>query len=174
MRKIAIVLATLLSLSLLSVASAEDTVTVKIDPLNNSGISGTATLTAMGNQTQVDVALDGEPAGDSEPAHLHVGQCGPTLGAVKYPLKNIEGGKSTTLVNATLQSLENGQFALNVHKSAADIKTYVACGNVPAMATTTTASPTSLPKTGGAPAALIVALGGALLGAGYVLRRRSA
>lgn len=173
MRKLLILAAAFLALALASVASAQSPVTVQLNPVNNSGISGTATLTAMGNQTKVELSLTGEPSGASEPAHIHAGQCGPTLGAVKFPLKNVEDGKSTTVVNAPLDSLLNGQFAINVHKSAAEIQTYVACGNLPTLASMST-TPASLPKTGGSPLAVVGGLSAALLGAGYLIRRRLA
>jgi hypothetical protein len=150
-------------------AIAQGTITVNLSPVNNSGISGTAQLIDKGTQTEVIVNITGEPAGGSEPMHIHSGQCGPTLGKVVYPLKNVENGTSDTTVNATLASLENGNMAINVHQSAANIGTYVACGNIPALATTS-----SLPKSGGVPLGAIVLVGGALVGVGYVLRRRSA
>lgn len=181
MRKFSIFAAAILALALVGTASAQGPLTVTLDSLNNSGISGTATLTAQGSQTQVVVSVTGEPAGASEPMHIHVGQCGPTLGSVKYPLKNVENGASTTVVNASLDSLQNGNFAINVHESAANIQNYVACGNIPALAASsnastsgaasTTTSP-SLPKTGGVPLGATVVLAGLLLGAGALLRRR--
>jgi opacity protein-like surface antigen len=167
MRKIAMFLGAVLAVAMLGVASAADSVTVNLDALNNSGVSGTAVLTAMGNQTQVVLTVTGEPAGASEPAHIHTGNCGPTLGGVKFPLKNVEGGTSTTLVATSLASLETGGYAINVHESAANIKNYVACGNIPAMAAT------SMPKAGGLPIEAIVLTAGALVGVGYVLRRRT-
>src|SRR6266852_3947107 len=103
-RKLAIVLGAILAIALINVVAAADSITIKLDTLNSSGVSGTATLTANGNNTDVVVTVTGEPAAGSEPDHIHTGQCGATLGGVKYPLKNVEGGTSTTTVNATLAS----------------------------------------------------------------------
>lgn len=166
MRKLAVVLGAILAFAMVGAAFADTSVT--LSELNNSGISGTAQLIAKGNQTEIIITESGEPSDASEPDHVHTGQCGPTLGGVKYPLKNVEGGKSDTTINASLASLETGGFAINVHQSAANIGTYVACGNIPAIAT----SPAALPATGGTPIALVVIVGGALAGAGYALRRR--
>src|SRR5947207_1694335 len=124
MRKLGILLGICLGLGLIGVAFADTRIT--LNPENNSGVSGSATLTAMGDQTQVVVTVTGEPAGASEPAHIHVGQCGPTLGAVKFPLKNIENGTSTTVVNVKLADIQTGGFAINLHESAANIGKYVA------------------------------------------------
>ena len=177
-------LALLLTLALVGSAAAQSApVTVTLATQNNSGVSGTATLTPMGNQTHVVLAITGEPAGGSEPAHIHVGSC-PTVGAVKYPLTNVVNGTSTTTVNAPLATLTAGAYAINVHQSVANIKTYVASGDIkaPASGATTSAAPTggaygttttptAAPAAGAGglasgPAALPLAL---LLGAGLVL-----
>jgi hypothetical protein len=171
MRRLAMLLGAVLAVAVFGIVSAQESVTVKLDPVNNSGISGTAVFTPQGsNQTQIVVNLTGEPAGGSEPIHIHTGQCGPTLGGVKYPLKNVENGTSTTVINAPFAPLWTGGFAINAHESAANIQNYVACGNLPAMATSTNA----LPRTGGVPPVAVVLLAGTLLGAGYALRRRVA
>jgi LPXTG-motif cell wall-anchored protein len=168
MRKLALILGAILAITMFNVVYAADTVTVNLDALNSSGISGTATLTSNGDTTTVVLNVTGEPSGGSEPVHIHTGQCGPTLDGVKYPLKNVEGGTSTTTINATLASIETGGFAINVHESAANISHYVACGNIPAMAAT------SLPKTGEMPIAPVLAGAGLLALTGYALRRRFA
>ena len=176
-------LALLLTLALVGSAAAQSApVTVTLATQNNSGVSGTATLTPMGNQTHVVLAITGEPAGGSEPAHIHVGSC-PTVGAVKYPLTNVVNGTSTTTVNAPLATLTAGAYAINVHQSVANIKTYVACGDIKAPASGAmstspaagaygaTTTPTAAPAAGAgglasSPAALPLAL---LLGAGFAL-----
>ncbi|HEV7215824.1 MAG TPA: hypothetical protein VGP33_11945 [Chloroflexota bacterium] len=176
--------ALVLILALVSTAAAQSgPVTVTLATQNSSGVSGTATLTAMGNQTQVVVKVTGEPAGGSEPEHIHVGSC-PAVGAVKYPLANVVNGTATTVVNVPLSTLTAGGYAINLHESAAKVNIYIACGDImaaagasttaataaaPAAATTTT--PTAAPSTGGGglatgQAALPLAL---ILGAGLVL-----
>jgi len=42
-------------------------------------------------------------------------------------------GKSTTMVDVRLSDLLTGGFAINAHMSQAEINTYVACGNIPAV-----------------------------------------
>jgi GrpB-like predicted nucleotidyltransferase (UPF0157 family) len=66
----------------------------------------------------------------AQPAHIHVGTC-PVPDAVKYPLKDIVDGKSTTTLDVSLAQLLTGGFAINAHLSAADIGKYVACGVIP-------------------------------------------
>jgi hypothetical protein len=182
MKRLSLVLslALLMALALVGSAAAQSSsVTVTLASQNNSGVSGTATLTAMGNQTQVVVNVTGEPAGGSEPDHIHVGSC-PTVGAVKYPLANVVNGTSTTMVNAPLSSLTTGGYAINLHQSAANISHYVACGDIMAAnATSTSTTPSAAPATGGGGMAggqaalpLAVILGGALLLTSWASRRR--
>jgi hypothetical protein len=165
--------ATALALTVAGSAFAATSITVPLATQNNSGVSGTATLTEMGNQTQVVIHVTGEPSGGSEPAHIHVGTC-TNLGAVKYPLANVVNGTSTTVVNASLPSLMTGNFAINLHKSAAQIQVYVACGDIPRNIVPTAAPTTGaggLATTQGAlPLAGVLALG---LGVVALQRRRS-
>ncbi len=105
-------------------------ITINLGAGRDGDQSGTATLTAKGDKT--DVALNIKPgaAGVEQPVHIHDGAC-PAPGAVKYPLKNLVDGKSTTTVDASLASLMTGGFVINAHLSAADVGKYVACGAIP-------------------------------------------
>lgn len=99
-------------------------------PQNASGETGTVTLapTADG-ATTVTVTLKGGPA-DAQPAHIHPGTCAKLDPKPLYPLTNIVGGTSTTVVKTSIDKLTAGGFAVNVHKSTSDIATYVACANL--------------------------------------------
>lgn len=90
----------------------------------------------------------------AHPAHIHSGTC-EELGDVVYPLEDVtdaplqgtqvaspepkeEGlpgdviGRSTTVVDASLEDILAEEHAVNVHESAENIDVYVACGNVEA------------------------------------------
>ncbi|HEX5416110.1 MAG TPA: hypothetical protein VFZ25_10620 [Chloroflexota bacterium] len=166
MRLLVLVFSAILAVSTFSLAFAEPAVTVNLTAQNNSGVSGTATLTAVGNQTQVVINVTGEPSGASEPAHIHVGAC-PNPGSVKAPLQNIVDGTSTTLVNAPLSSFTTGGFAINLHESATNISHFVSCGDIPAVVN-------SLPRSGGVPLFPILLVAGILMVSGYALRRVAA
>jgi len=110
-------------------ASAADSVTVKLGPESNSGESGTATLTKSGDkQTKVVLSVQGGPA-DAQPVHIHKGSCDNLDPKPAYPLSPVVGGKSETVVNASLDDLVK-DHAINGHKSAQEAKTYVFCGNI--------------------------------------------
>ncbi len=106
------------------------TVTVKLDEENGSGESGTATLTAEGASTKVVLALENPASPDPQPAHIHEGTCAELDPTPAYPLANVEDGTSETTVNVALDELKASEFAINVHKSEPEIKTYVSCGNI--------------------------------------------
>lgn len=104
--------------------------TVSLASLNGSGVSGTATLSDAGNgQTQVVIKVDA--AGNAAmPAHVHPGTCATLDPKPKYPLSDVKDGASTTTIAVALADLTKTAFAVNLHKSADDIKTYTACGDI--------------------------------------------
>lgn len=126
--------------SALAAGDAPASVTVTMAPQNGSNESGTATLTQTGKNVQVVIALQNAPA-TAQPAHIHPGSCAKLNPAPKYPLSNVVNGQSTTTVkNVKLSDLAGG-FAINVHKSADDLKTYVSCGDITMGSPAPSASP---------------------------------
>lgn len=112
-------------------AAAERPIHVKIGQENKSGETGTATLTPEGTGTKVEISLKGAPQGVPQPAHIHLGSCKKLNPQPKYGLENVVDGKSSTVVPVSMKEiLANRHLAINVHKSADDLKTYVACGNI--------------------------------------------
>lgn len=104
--------------------------TIALSEQNESGESGTATLTETDGKVKVMLNLTGTPAGVTQPAHIHVGSC-PDVGAVKYPLESPVGGVSETVLDITLDQLRAElPLGLNVHKSAAEASVYVSCGDL--------------------------------------------
>ena len=106
-----------------------DVLTIAMGELNGSGQSGTATMVANGDSTDVAVVVTPGATGVAQPIHIHAGSCD-TLGGVEYPLTAVWDGTSLTNVGATLQSLRDGAFAVNLHKSGAEASVYQPCGDV--------------------------------------------
>src|SRR5215210_3443739 len=112
-------------------------------------LGSVATLTALALVTPGLAAQDDEA--EVHPAHIHSGSCA-ELGDVVYPLTDITevGGDtertgaasaipvkgSTAVVDTPLQDLGDGDFAINVHLSADEIDTYIACGDIGGAVTT--------------------------------------
>lgn len=105
-------------------------VTVTLASQNASGEKGTATLTPHADKTQVVIKLAGAPSAVQQPAHIHDGSCATLDPKPRVPLQNVVGGTSTTTVDMKLADIMSKGGAINVHKSAEEVKTYVACGDL--------------------------------------------
>ena len=112
-----------------STSKSDDAVDVQLQEQNFSGEDGTATLTAHGSQTKV-VILMASFAANAQPAHIHKGTCAQLDATPAYPLNNVVKGRSTTTVDVSLSTLLKGHYAINMHRSAKQLKTYVACGDI--------------------------------------------
>jgi plastocyanin len=91
------------------------------------------------------LAQDATPeAADAHPAHIHAGTC-ETLGDVVFPLNDVTMAdmmatpdassgemveESTSTVDVALDDVLAAEHAINVHLSADEIGTYIACGDV--------------------------------------------
>ena len=109
--------------------AAVTTLSISLKEQNTSGKTGVATLTEKGAQTEVVLRAT---TGISKANHIHTGPCS-QLGGVAFPLTDMANGTSTTTVNASLNSLLTGGFAINLH-NASNASVYTACGDLPAQA----------------------------------------
>ena len=113
-------------------ALLEDALTVQLEEQGGSGITGTATITPT-DTDRFDVSIELDGAGEGpQPAHIHPGTCATLDPTPKYPLTNVEGGRSETSVDASPLELVSEELAINIHKSEAEADVYVACGDLPA------------------------------------------
>jgi len=102
----------------------------RLSPQSNSGESGTATLTKQSDtQTKVVLNVSGAPA-SAQPVHIHKRTCAKLDPKPAFPLSPVVNGKSETVVNASLDELSKGGYAINGHKSAQEVSTYVFCGDL--------------------------------------------
>jgi hypothetical protein len=137
-RLVSVLAATVASLALAGFAagcggddeeSGGDEATVELAAVGDSGQTGTATLTASGTMTTVVLEVD-DPVSSSQPAHIHEGTCDELNPAPAYGLTNVVDGQSETTVDAPLDELIDGDYAINLHMSADDLETYTSCGDV--------------------------------------------
>jgi hypothetical protein len=99
---------------------------------NASGETGVAMIGSVDDtHTRIEITLDGAPK-TAQPAHLHLGSCASLDPKPAYPLNDVVGGHSVTVLAVPISDLLGGKYALNVHKSASEISTYVACGDLTA------------------------------------------
>jgi hypothetical protein len=110
--------------------TSPEALTIQMKALNNSGQSGTATLTAVDGRTRVQIEL-ANPAPEDQPVHVHSGTCS-KLGSVEHPLSNVVNGRSDTTIDVSLPDLLSSQSAINVHRSGSQASVYVSCGEIAA------------------------------------------
>ena len=110
-------------------SSGRQGVLVQLQEQNFSGESGNVTLTPMGPKTKVDIEM-ASFAANAQPAHIHKGTCAKLDPTPAYPLQNVIDGKSVTTVDVPLSTLLKGKYAINMHRSAKQLKVYVACGDI--------------------------------------------
>lgn len=111
-------------------AAPRASIVVNLSTLNDSGVTGTVTLTDLGDgSTLVDIEVD---PGDNPnmPAHIHPGSCEALVPQPIHPLENVVAGVSKTTVHATLTELTDGFLAVNIHHSNDDLQTYTACADL--------------------------------------------
>ncbi|HLI94873.1 MAG TPA: hypothetical protein VKT72_02175 [Candidatus Baltobacteraceae bacterium] len=112
-------------------AIAGHSLQINMGQQNSSGQAGNASAVDVPGGANVTINLKSEPSGGSEPAHIHKGTCAKLDPAPWKPLTSVVKGKSFTHVpGLTVAELKKGHYAINVHKSANDLKTYVSCGDL--------------------------------------------
>lgn len=173
-RKVVSIVAALLALLAFSggsVFAQEQTVTIALMEQNGSGQNGTATLTLSADGTSITVEIDISSNTDlPQPAHIHAGTCANLDPKPFIPLNSVVNGRSTTVVTEQsamgMGDVGNGQYAINIHKSAAEATTYVSCGDIVA------ANVVGMPTTGGADniAPVLAFVGLALVATGTAFR----
>jgi hypothetical protein len=160
---------------------AQEAITVRLDPVGESGVSGTATLTAAGDGTNVALDIQGLAPGADAQATMHAGTCEmPSASFAALPgLKADATGRATAtgsvLFHGTepvaLATMADGEHIIAIQQAGQ----VVACGVIPKLMSAS--APPTLPVTGGAASSLMAAGAGVLgfcaLSAGLLLRQRS-
>jgi hypothetical protein len=172
----------LIALALLllpGVGMAQEAATVQLDPVGESGVSGTATLTAAGDGTDVVLDVEGLAPGADARATMHAGTCAvPSASFAALPdLKADATGRATATgsvlfrgtENVALATMADGEHIIAIHQAGQ----VVACGVIPRL--TSVPAPPALPVTGGAAFSLMAAAAGVLglcaLSAGLFLQQ---
>ncbi len=112
-------------------AMSAHAMTINLGAQNGSKQDGQAFLNDTSAGLKVKLQLKNEPAGASEPAHIHQGTCAKLNPAPWKALSNVINGASvTTIKGLTIADLKKAKYAINVHQSAANITHYVSCGDI--------------------------------------------
>ena len=166
-------------------AGALNTVNIDLMEQNASGQTGTATLTGTADGKVMVMVQLSNGSSVAQPAHIHKGTCANLDPRPAFPLTSVTNGVSDTTVDVSMETLMAGEYAINVHKSAAEASVYVACGNIVNMQLgggTGTGTPgggtVGMPRTGNGDQTFIilglVALAATITGTGWRFARRRA
>ncbi len=107
-----------------------------LNSAGGSAITGKAELESEGaNASKAEIEIKGAAPGQALPWHIHTGSCGNDKGivggAASYtPLTVKQDGSAESEAKLALPTPTTGEYFVNVHKSADDLKTIVACGNL--------------------------------------------
>lgn len=98
-------------------------------------IRGSTSMSADGSQTRASIEIHNAARGGVHPWHVHVGRCGsngPVLGSAgAYPALKVDGGgKAEENARLDVPLPYTGEYYVNVHASAENMQTIVACGNL--------------------------------------------
>ena len=106
------------------------TLRADVASLNNSGITGLATLRET-ESGQLEVAIHvNDGSGNPLPAHIHEGICADLNPEPKIPLADVSHGASTTELTASLEQLTATPHAIFTHKSAEELPVFVGCADI--------------------------------------------
>jgi hypothetical protein len=110
--------------------------TITLQPVAGSGVSGEATLTEMGQQTQVMVRLMGSQPNATHQGHIHSGTCD-NIGSVVAPLQPVQvdgqgSGTSTSTVNVSIHDASDGRHVVAYHEAGGSPGAPAVCGEIPA------------------------------------------
>jgi hypothetical protein len=158
---------------------AQEAVTAQLDPVGESGVSGTAALIAAGDGTDVTLDIKGLASGADARATMHAGTCAmPSASFAALPdLKADATGRATAtgsvLFHGTedvaLATMADGEHIIAIQAGGQ----VVACGVIPKLMSAS--APPILPVTGGMAfspmAAAVGILGLCALSAGMFLRQ---
>jgi hypothetical protein len=107
--------------------------TSTLSAMNNSGITGSATVQSRAVGSKISVQIMGSTSGSMHPWHVHRGTCSNDKGIVgeagKYQALTVgTDGMADQDVDIPVSLNEDESYFVNIHKSASELTTIVACG----------------------------------------------
>jgi hypothetical protein len=162
-----------------NMVQAQEMVTVPLDPVASSGVSGTATLRAAEEGTNITLDLQGLAPDAIAQGILQAGTCDmPSASAAALPSLQADAAGQATATGAVLfrgtEPVALATIADGAHVITIQTEQAVACGVIPQL-TAASGPPTQLPVTGSAASPFmsvsVVVFGVAVLAAGLSLWR---
>lgn len=115
--------------------------TVTLSPVGGSGVTATATLTAVGNQTSIAITATGLAANSQHTWAVGNGTCANRQGDAA-DFSDLTAGtngsaSATDTAAATLASLQDGNHNIHIHANLSANSGLLACADIPAAAAAT-------------------------------------
>lgn len=100
-------------------------------------VRGNAWMARNGNETRIQVNIQNATPGGRHPWHVHLGECGNDRGifgpADRYGIMQVNSeGRASHTITLPVALPASGMYMVNVHASAENPATIVACGNLAA------------------------------------------
>lgn len=109
-----------------SISNVEDNLRVDLDSKSSINQYGTAVLTEEEGKLNVELSLVNNPD-TIQPVHIHRGTCD-IPGEIIVNLTNVVNGRSSSVVDLTLDAVNDGSYVITGHRSAEALGTYDFCG----------------------------------------------
>jgi hypothetical protein len=116
-------------------AEVPESITVPLEPLNDSGVTGAVTVAAEDGTSVVTVQIFADEA--QYPAHIHVGTCEPYEANPTFPLSDADPAEdTTTTVEIPYDKLVDNGWVVIVHIPSDDLNVLldkssaIACGEL--------------------------------------------
>jgi hypothetical protein len=123
-------------------AAQDEPVVIDLAERNQSGVTGTATLTPDGDQVTVRIEVEG-PVGNN-PVNIMTGTCAEFDANPVYSLSSVDSnGVSESTVDASLADLLAEPHVINIHASPTNLGTIYACAEIVAEEAPANETPTA-------------------------------
>jgi Cu/Zn superoxide dismutase len=105
------------------------TISITLTAVGGSGETGTAVIAESAGNVQIRVVMN-HPVAPVQPIHIHPGTCTNSNPNPAYSLGVLSNGRVTTVLKGVSLHSLLGKYVINVHKSTAEMGTYVSCGAI--------------------------------------------
>lgn len=102
-------------------------VEASMEARNESGVTGSLTLSSRADSLTVRVQLQGLEAGQTYASHIHQGRCA-SPGSVVTPLQDVSGDTGRAESTVAMSAVTGDQLLVMVHSPEGQP---IACGNLP-------------------------------------------
>jgi hypothetical protein len=109
-------------------AEESDTMTFKLDEMNNSGTKADVEMFRGAASTDFTIQLD-PPNGENQPIHVHKGTCDSPSSEIAHDVGFTTAGLGQGSAYVLIEEVATGEYVLDIHSPNG--KKVIACGVIP-------------------------------------------